>query len=123
MSEALGDGEGTADLREHRDVRRGAQRMNVYKHLWIPSDGTEPDRTERGDDVATDEANEEWAYVEEQQVLEQAKEESQNWCVHWMHDGRQVGCRQELRDGERNEGRILEELCTSSMLASRRGRW
>ena len=28
MSEALGDGEGTADLRERRDVRRGAKNRN-----------------------------------------------------------------------------------------------
>ena len=41
----------------------------------IPSDGAEPDSTERVDDVAT---NEEWAYVEEQQVAEQATEESQD---------------------------------------------
>ena len=67
--------------------------QDVDKWLWIPSDGTEPDSTERVDDVAT---NEEWAYVEEQQVVEQATEESQDWCVHKMHDGRQMGCRRDF---------------------------
>ena len=38
----------------------------------------EHDSTERVDDVAGYEANEEWAYVEEQQVVEQTTEESQN---------------------------------------------
>ena len=52
----------------------------------IGRDGT--DSAER-DDVAT---NEEWVYVEEQQVGEQATEESQNWWVHKMPRGRQVGC-------------------------------
>ena len=57
---ALGDGEGTADRREHRDGRRGAETIDVQdvdKWLWIPSDGMEPDSTERDDDVATNEAN------------------------------------------------------------------
>ena len=46
--------------------------------MWIPSDGKEPDSTERDDDdVATNEADEEWTYVEEQ-VVEQATEEMQN---------------------------------------------
>ena len=58
----------------------------------VPNHGKESDSTERVDDVATNEANEEWAYVEEQQVVEQATEESQNWCTREMHDGRKVGC-------------------------------
>ena len=54
--------------------------------------GKEPDNTERVDDVATNEVNEDRAYVEEQQVVEQTIEESKDWCMHKMHDGRQVGC-------------------------------
>ena len=65
-------------------------REYVYKQLWIKLGGKEQESKERGDDVATNEANEEWAYVK--QVVEQATEESQNWCTHEMHDGRQVGC-------------------------------
>ena len=65
----------------------------------------EPDKTERDDDVATNEANEEWAYVEDQQVVEQAIDESQTWCTHEMHDGRLVGCWKDSWYGERNEGR------------------
>ena len=67
------------------------RRLIAQGMLWIPSDGKEPDSTERADDVATNEVNEEWAYVEEQQVTEQATEESQSRCVHKMHDSRQVG--------------------------------
>ena len=61
----------------------------------VVEDGKEPDITERVDDVATNEVNEDWAYVEEQQVVEQTLEESQDWCMHKMHDGRQVGCRKD----------------------------
>ena len=57
------DGEGTSNLREHRNVRQGADTVDaqdVDKRLWIPSDGMEPDSTERDDDdVVTNEANEE----------------------------------------------------------------
>ena len=55
----------------------------------------EPDSTERDDDVATNETNEEWAYVEEQQIVEQATEEFSELVHHEMHDGRQVGCRKD----------------------------
>ena len=73
--------------------------------MWIPPDGEEPDSTERDEDVATNETNEELANVEEQQVVEQATEESQDWCMHEMHDGRQVGCPKDPWDGRRNERR------------------
>ena len=84
------------ELREHRDVRRGTQSTRIdaqrmpRSRLRIPSDGMEPDST-GGDDVATNEANEEWVYEEEEQVVEQATAESQYWCMHKMHDGRQGG--------------------------------
>ena len=58
-------------------------------------DTMEPDSTERVHNVVTNEANEEWAYVEEHQVVEQAIEESKDWCMHKLHDGRQVGCRKD----------------------------
>ena len=38
-------------------------------------DGKEPDSTKRDDDVATNEVNEEWVYVEEHEVVERATEE------------------------------------------------
>ena len=86
----------TADLREHRDVRRSAETVDAQRMSTSScGDGKEPDITERVDDVATNEVNEDWAYVEEQQVVEQTTEESQDWCMHKMHDGRQVGCRKD----------------------------
>ena len=69
----------------------------------MPWDGKEPDSTKRDDDVAINETNQEWTYVEEQQVVEQTTEESQNWRTQELHDSRQVGCQKDPCDGERNE--------------------
>ena len=88
--------------------------------LWIPSDGKEPDKTECDHDVATNEAKEEWAYVEEQQVVEQAPEESQicagmrcSTAAKWLPE-------RPLRHA--TKGERPEEWCTSSTLGRRRGR-
>ena len=96
----------------------GIDAQDVEK-LWIPSDGMEPDSTERDDDVAI---NEEWAYVEEQQVVEQATEESQNWCTPEMHDGRQVRCRKPLRRRTQRRANILRSGVRVPTLAKRRSR-
>ena len=68
MSEALGNGERTADLRLHRDVRRGADAQELMRRgcLQMVVDTIGPD--------GTNEANEEWAFAEEPQVVEQATE-------------------------------------------------
>ena len=63
-----------------RDVRRGAETVNVRRMStsgcgYHGRDGT--NSTER-DDVAT---NEQWASVEEPQVVEQTTVESKNWCT------------------------------------------
>ena len=76
-------------------MQRTVDAQNVDKWLWTPSDVMELDSTERVDDVKTNEANEEWASVEEQQVVKQSTEESQNWNMHKIHDGHQFGCRKD----------------------------
>ena len=66
-------------VREHRDVRRGAETVDPQR---MSTSGCGYHRTGR---------NEEWAYVEEQHVVEQATEESQDWCLHKM----QVSCQKD----------------------------
>ena len=102
------------------EVQRTVDAQNVYKWLWIPSGGMEPDRRKRGDDMATNEANEEWASVEEQQVVEQATDESQDWCMHKMYARWVAG--KTLETENVTKGKHLEEWCRSSTLARRRGR-
>ena len=69
------------NIEMYHDVRKQLMRRGCLQAVVNTSDGMEPDSTERVDDVATNEANEEWAFVKEKQVVEQATEESPIWCT------------------------------------------
>ena len=103
----------TADPREHRDVRRGAERVDAQR---MSTNGGEYHRTGRNPTVQSvlKITTEEWDYAEEQQVVKQATEESQNWCIHEMHACRHVGCRSSSLE---RMGQLITsptESCTSS---------
>ena len=55
------------NIEMYDEVRRtGIDAQDVYMQLWIPSDEMEQVSTERNDNAATNEANEEGAYVVDQ---------------------------------------------------------